>query len=138
MEGDPEKKNMKSMQKQIVMSSNIVFFFYKFLIFNLTPNDCENRTFLKRHTCTPTFFIFSAKIALFFFRYLKILPKQKFGGMIKFHEILRKQHFFLHMNCLLQEEKKRKSVFASKKAVFQWSNTKTTVQKILGRGDDKN
>ena len=40
----------------------ILFFFYKFLIFSLILNSYENRTFLKRHK--PTFFIFSAKIAL--------------------------------------------------------------------------
>jgi hypothetical protein len=44
--------------------SLILFFFYKFLIFNLAPNGCKNRTFLKRHT--STIFIFSAKIVLFF------------------------------------------------------------------------
>jgi hypothetical protein len=30
-----------------------------------------------------------------------------FGGTIKTHEILRKQHFFIHMNCLLQKKQKK-------------------------------
>ena len=39
------------------------FFFYQFLIFNLIPNGCENRCFLKQ--ATPTFSLCSANIALF-------------------------------------------------------------------------
>jgi hypothetical protein len=62
------------------VKENLLFFFYKFLIFNLTPNGCENRTFLKRHT--PTFFhIFCQNRAFFFltYRYLKILPQKSLG-----------------------------------------------------------
>jgi hypothetical protein len=88
------------------------FFFYKFLIFNLTPNGCENITFLKRHT--PTFFIFSAKIALFFHIYLKILPKKTIGGTIKTHEILQKRHFLglIHIShlCFLKQMPRREKI----------------------------
>jgi hypothetical protein len=64
---------------KLTTGKSYCFFFYKFLIFNLTPNGCENRTFLKRHT--PTFFIFSAKIAFFFLSHSqKYYPKKYLGG----------------------------------------------------------
>jgi len=83
----------------------LVFFFYKFLIFNLAPNGCENRTFLKQHT--PTFFIFSVKMALFFHIYLKTAGQNYFFGQlffIKTHEILRKKGFFLDLNFVFQKK----------------------------------
>jgi hypothetical protein len=79
-----------------------VFFFFLQIFINFTPNGCKNLSFLKRHT--PTVFIFSAKIALFFSHIFKNNTQNKFWGTIKTHDILRKQHFFLHMNFLFHKK----------------------------------
>ena len=49
---------------------------------------------------------------------------------IKTYEFLRKQHFFLHMNFLFQEQIKWKSVLAAKKAVF-WEKIRKLLAKII-------
>jgi hypothetical protein len=81
----------------------------KFLIFNLTSNGCENCTFFET-IHTPTLFIFSAKIALFFFYIFKNITQKTILG-IKTHEILRKQHFVSAYEFFISKKNKMKVGF---------------------------
>ena len=124
---------MKSKKKK----NNLVkycFFFYKFLIFNLIPNGCKNCTFLKRHT--PTFFIFSAKIALFFVHIFKNLTQKNFGGDDKNSWILRKQHFFCIWIFYFRKNK-MKVGFGYEKSSFLRDKYWNCGPKMFA-GDDKN
>jgi hypothetical protein len=89
----------------------------KSYLFETTPTNffhifCENRTFFSSHILK------------------NITKKKRIWGSIKTHEILRKQHFFLHINFLFQK-KYNESRFCLRK---KRTHTETAVQFFLWGG----
>jgi len=122
-------KSDRSRRWAAAVRGTVIIFFLQ--IFNLTPNGCENRTFLKRHTHTHTP-IFSAKIALFF-HIFKNITRKKIGRDDKNSWNSAKKGLFLHTNFYFRKIK-IKVAFGYEKSSFSRYNYENCGPKFFGGG----